>query len=157
MNEQENHDENFYAMIDRKIAAGEELCRQTGLKLTHQRMQILRFLAEATDHPTAERLYQRVREKIPTISLDTVYRTLATFDRLGLIQKLHGIGAQTHYDPALFPHHHFVCMACGHIEDVEWAPFDQLPNPPGADAWGEIYDKQVVLRGLCRGCRQGEQ
>jgi Fur family peroxide stress response transcriptional regulator len=108
MKEKSLSPERFNSMIDCKIAAGEALCRQTGLKLTHQRMQILRFIAEAADHPTAERLYQRVREKIPTISLDTVYRTLSTFDRLGLIQKLHGVGAQTHYDPALSPHHHFV-------------------------------------------------
>lgn len=145
--------ERFNSMIDRKIAAGEALCRQTGLKLTHQRMQILRFIAEAADHPTAERLYQRVREKIPTISLDTVYRTLSTFDRLGLIQKLHGVGAQTHYDSALFPHHHFVCMSCGSIEDFEWESFDMLAAPPPTEAWGEMHDKQVILRGVCRQCQ----
>lgn len=144
----------FEDMATAKVVFVENACRQAGLKLTHQRMQIMRHLAVATDHPSAERLFLRVREKMPTISLDTVYRTLATFDKLGLILKLSGAGAQTHYDPALFAHHHFLCIECGTITDFDWTDFDKLPTPPAVAQWGSVKDKQVVLRGICRACQQ---
>ena len=61
---------------------------EKGLRLTHQRLEILRELVGAKDHPSAEMVFGRVRRRLPTISLDTVYRTLSTFDELGIIMRV---------------------------------------------------------------------
>ena len=58
--------------MDRFIKA----CREDGAKLTHQRMEIFREVAQRGDHPDAEMVYKGVRERMPTVSQDTVYRTL---------------------------------------------------------------------------------
>ena len=62
--------------IEQRMERFEEVCRNSGMKLTHQRMEIFREVAQTGDHPDAEKVYQGVRKRMPTISLDTVYRTL---------------------------------------------------------------------------------
>ena len=58
--------------IQEKLAAFESACREAGLRLTHQRLELYRELAKVDDHPTAEMLYQRLRKTMPTISLDNI-------------------------------------------------------------------------------------
>ena len=62
--------------IDRRMNRFVQSCRKAGAKLTHQRMEIYREVAQTGDHPDAEKVYQGVRERLPTLSQDTVYRTL---------------------------------------------------------------------------------
>lgn len=66
-----------------------QICNETGIKLTHQRLEIFRELMSVSDHPSAELIHKRLHIKLPTIAIDTVYQTLATFDELGLVKKLH--------------------------------------------------------------------
>ena len=87
-------------------------CRSAGLKLTHQRLEIYRELTVAKDHPSAEALYQRLIQKIPTLSLDTVYRTLATFTRHGLAHRVETVESQARFDAKHERHHHAICSRC---------------------------------------------
>ena len=87
----------------------EHACRVAGLRLTHQRLEIYRELALSGDHPSAETLHQRLRKKVPTISLDTVYRTLATFARHGLINKVETTESQAQFEATGIRHHHLIC------------------------------------------------
>jgi len=103
--------------LEEQLAAFEQACRDAGLRLTHQRLEIFRELALATDHPGAELLHQRLREKIPTISLDTVYRTLATFASQGLINKVETIESQARFEVSQMQHHHLICRKCKQIMD----------------------------------------
>ena len=66
----------------------ESLCRAAGMKVTPQRVAIFRALASTRTHPSAEAVCERVRRGMPSVSLDTVYRTLATLAEQGLILKL---------------------------------------------------------------------
>ena len=60
----------------RRVAEFVAACRRQGVKATHQRTEILRELAGTEEHPDAETIHERVRQRIPALSLDTVYRTL---------------------------------------------------------------------------------
>ncbi|WP_051261485.1 Fur family transcriptional regulator [Desulfovibrio inopinatus] len=140
------------ALAERKIKSCRKTCELHGLRLTHQRMVILEEIVKAEDHPSADVVYRRVREKIPTISLDTVYRTLATFCDLGLICKVSSTDDSARYEPMLFPHHHIICKKCGDIRDIEWSQFDDLNFPEEAVKWGRITGSAAVLRGICRQC-----
>ena len=66
----------------------EEICRQKRLRVTPQRLEIYGEIACASDHPTAEILYQRLKDKMPSLSLDTVYRTLATLVNHNLVHRV---------------------------------------------------------------------
>ena len=78
-------------------------CRKAGLKLTHQRYKIYLELLNSTDHPAAEALHKRLLLKIPTMSLDTVYRTLSTFEQHGLISRVQTVESHARYRGQVAP------------------------------------------------------
>ena len=149
-------------MIDSKSVQGklrdfEKACRKANLKITHQRLEIFRELAKALDHPSAESLYKRLQKKLPTLSLDTVYRTLATFEDNGLISRLETMKNQARFEAEMSEHHHLICNKCGKITDFEWTSFGGVDLPDGIDQWGSINKKNVILRGICNLCSSVEQ
>lgn len=135
------------------IQGFEEVCRSKGLRLTHQRTEIFRELAQSSGHPTAEYVFNRVRRRLKTISLDTVYRTIATFEECGLIKRIQVVGDAARFDVNLSVHHHLVCSRCEKIEDFYWPDFDRLKLPDSARQWAEIDSRHVELRGLCQRCQ----
>lgn len=138
--------------FDSALDRFKEISQEKGLRLTHQRLEILRELVGAKDHPSAEMVFGRVRRRLPTISLDTVYRTLSTFDELGLIMRVPVTGDQGRFDADTSPHHHFVCSRCKAIYDFMWNEFDQLTLPEDSEALGRADDRRVVVRGVCGLC-----
>ncbi len=138
--------------IDQLVNDFNEACRRVGLKLTHQRQEIFRELAAAIDHPTAETLHQRLRQRIPTLSLDTVYRTLTTFCAHGLTQKVETVESQAHYEVVHRRHHHLICKQCREIIDFDWPSFDTAALPESIRAWGKIDSRNVVVYGVCSKC-----
>lgn len=136
------------------LAAFESACREAGLRLTHQRLEIFRELSQATDHPSAETLHQRLRRTIPTISLDTVYRTLATFSSHGLINKVETIESQARFEATTFRHHHLICSRCREIIDFQWPAIDEATLPEEVTPWGRVDTRNVVVYGVCKSCLQ---
>ncbi len=135
-----------------KLKAFEGICRESGLKLTHQRLEIFRVLADAEDHPSAEDVYERVKPKIPPISFDTVYRTLALFERYGVVARVNHLAERTRYDSNMTVHHHMVCIRCKKIRDLYWPALDEMEAPEETKGWGAIEGKYLQLRGICRDC-----
>jgi Fur family transcriptional regulator, peroxide stress response regulator len=133
-----------------------KLFREHGLKLTQQRLEILRAVRESGDHPSAEEVYRRVRPVLPTVSLDTVYRALMMFERIGAISRVEILDDRSRFEPKTDPHHHLVCVVCRGIEDFPCPEADRI-KPPAAGKWGKVLRNHLELRGVCRSClaRQG--
>jgi Fur family transcriptional regulator, peroxide stress response regulator len=138
--------------LQKKMAFFEQACRNASLKLTHQRLEIYRELASSADHPTAEMLYTRLRHHLPTLSLDTVYRTLATLEEQHIITRVQTDASQARYEAEMTPHHHALCRKCGGITDFQWDTFDTARLPDDLSGWGSIEDRKVIVRGICRQC-----
>lgn len=130
----------------------EEVCKNAGLRLTHQRLEIYRELVTACDHPSAETLHQRLRKRIPTLSLDTVYRTLATLAEQGLIKRVETLESQARFEATSRRHHHLICRKCGKIADFQWPDIDSAMLPQEISEWGRIDLKNVVIHGICQKC-----
>jgi len=143
--------------LEDRVKAFEGHCRKAGLKLTHQRLEIYRELASTYDHPGADNVYRRVQKRIPTISLDTVYRTLLTFEQFGLAARVHAFDDRARFDANVSPHQHLACIRCKGIEDFEWKTFEQMPHPAKAKKWGKVQTKYVVLKGICNECLKKER
>ena len=135
-----------------KLAAFEKACRKADLKVTHQRLEIFRELAESNDHPSAETIYKRLLRKLPTISFDTIYRTLATFEKHGLVTRVETIESQARFEAKMEKHHHAVCSKCGKITDFTWDIFDECALPQPISTWGSINKRNVTLQGICSDC-----
>lgn len=129
-----------------------DVLRRSGVKLTHQRIEIFRQVSQTVEHPDAETIYEGVRKRIPTISLDTVYRTLSLFTDLGLVTTLAPPQERIRYDANMRPHHHFICNQCDMAYDFYSQTFDGLQTPQDVAEWGTVETIHVELRGLCLRC-----
>lgn len=138
--------------IRQSMTRFEESCRAGGLKVTHQRMEIYRELIKAHDHPSAETLHQRLVKNIPSLSLDTVYRTLSTFEHLGLIQRIETVESHARFEICDEQHHHFICDVCGEVTDFYWHAFDAMQVPSTIAEFGDIRRRNVVIHGICSNC-----
>lgn len=142
--------------VDRRVFLFCQALRDSGLRLTHQRLQIAREVAGNDSHPDVEAIYHGVRERIPTISLDTVYRTVAALTELRLINRVDATAGPTRYDANLVRHHHFVCTRCGLIRDVYAPALDSVKAPKETAALGLVESVKVQLRGICKECIRKE-
>lgn len=140
--------------VDKKVEALAALCRQRGIKATHQRTEIYRELAATEEHPDAETIFRRVKKRIPAISFDTVYRTLRTLEDEGLIARVGTLGERMRFDANQDHHHHFVCTACGLMKDFYSEDLNTLAPPSEVARWGKIQGVHVELRGLCTACQR---
>jgi len=138
--------------IEQRMERFEEVCRSSGMKLTHQRMEIFREVAQTGDHPDAEVVYQGVRQRMPTVSMDTVYRTLWLLKDLALITTLGPSRERTRFDANLKNHHHFVCVRCGLTRDFFSDEFNELKLPKSVKAFGRVETTQIELKGVCLKC-----
>ncbi len=135
-----------------QFADFETACRKKNLRLTVQRFEIFKGLAKATDHPTPEILHQRLLKQMPTLSLDTVYRTLRTFADLGLINKVETVESQARFEALHVQHHHLICEKCKKIMDFQWHFIDEASLPENLRNWGRIDRKSLVVYGTCHKC-----
>jgi Fur family peroxide stress response transcriptional regulator len=129
-----------------------QLCSEVGIKLTHQRLEIFKEVLAATDHPSAELIHRRLQVKMPTIAIDTVYRTLATFAELDIVKKLHVSNQRTRFDSNLDTHHHFIFTRCKKVTDLYWTDFDNTNLPDNISKLGEVSTRHLELHGVCADC-----
>jgi Fur family peroxide stress response transcriptional regulator len=127
-------------------------CRARGLKITPQRLEIFRELSVGRGHPSVEEIYERIHPRMPTVSLDTVYRTLATLSEAGVIARVEVLDDRSRYDANPDQHHHFVCLRCKRVEDFYWPDFDGLPLPQDVQRLGQVQSPHVEVRGICSTC-----
>ena len=138
--------------VEQRLERFRTAAKKAGVKLTHQRLEIFRELASSLEHPDAETLLRAVQGRMPTVSLDTVYRTLWMLNDLGLITTLGPRRGSVRFDANLQHHHHYVCVRCGLTRDFDSAEFDELRIPRAARTFGSVVDTHVEVRGICDGC-----
>jgi Fe2+ or Zn2+ uptake regulation protein len=135
------------------MSHGVERLHQARLKATGPRMLILAALEYDRNHPTAEQIFDRLRQDSPSLSLSTVYQTLDAFLRAGLCRRVTDAGDRMRVDGTPQDHDHAVCRVCGAIFDIDRQLFP-LPIPPAQ------LPNDLVVTGLrleyeviCAACR----
>ena len=126
--------------------------RAAGLKATPQRLAIVDCLAGDATHPTAQAVYERLRDRFPTIAVATVYNTLTALDSIGHCRRLE-MGGAIRFDPNGAPHDHAVCERCDAIRDVAIAEPGRPDPQPGQLLSGFRVDRvERIYRGVCAQC-----
>src|SRR5436309_15365939 len=127
------------------------LLRERGYRATSQRIAIHEALRDAGRHLTAEQVMSLVGDRLPGISLPTVYATLEVLEELGLVRRVHTPTALL-FDPRRDDHAHALCRRCGRVEDVD-ARADLGRALRAAARRGFAPDRaEVLVTGLCAGC-----
>jgi Fur family ferric uptake transcriptional regulator len=124
-----------------------------GLRVTAQRLAVLRILRADRVHLTAEQVTDEVRDQLGAVSTQAVYDALSSLCQRGLARRI-----EPARSPALFEarvadnHHHLVCRQCGRVSDVDCA-VGSAPCLTAADALGyEIDEAEVIYWGRCEAC-----
>jgi Fe2+ or Zn2+ uptake regulation protein len=126
--------------------------RARGLRVTPQRVVLHRALRELDRHVTADELLAAVGERLPNVSLPTIYATLDLFDELGMVRRVQRSGT-TLFDPRTEPHHHLICTSCGSIEDLD-SDLDTGGLERAAAHHGFEHERiEAVVHGRCARCR----
>jgi Fur family peroxide stress response transcriptional regulator len=140
--------------LNKKMDAFQARCRKAGLKVTPQRMAVYKVLLETKEHPSADMVFQEVRKIFPSISLDTVNRTLNTLSEIGVAFIVEGSGDAKRFDGNLDNHQHFKCVKCKRIVDFYHKSFDNVKVPKSIGGKFTILRKAVYLEGICDLCRK---
>lgn len=137
---------------DERLQAMVEALRGHGLKVTTQRTEIIREIVHTKDHPDVETVYRRVRERIPAVSLDTVYRTMSALFERGLINKIMADSGRARYDADVSRHNHFVCDTCERIIDIDSSDRGGCRASDRLAEVGVVERVEVLFRGRCNHC-----
>ncbi len=127
--------------------------RAGGCRITPQRLAILRVLAESIGHPTAEDIHTQIRERFPTTSVATVYKTLSALKAVNEVLELGFADGSSRYDGNQpDPHPHLICVRCRTILDQEAIGFDALPREIARRAGYSLIGHRFDVYGICPAC-----
>ncbi len=129
-----------------------ETCRRRGVRVTPQRVEVFREVAGRRDHPDAESVFRGVHDRMPSISLDTVHRTLLWLRDLGLIVALGPRRESVRFDAHLETHDHYVCLRCGMTRDIAGEATRVTRPAVSVRDLGSVVATRVEVQGVCREC-----
>ena len=128
--------------------------KEAGLRLTPQRLAVLKILAESKGHPSTEQVYEQVRKDFPTTSLATIYKTLTMLKSMGQVLELGFADSSSRYDGNKpYPHPHVICTRCGQIVDPEFDDMNHLARLMAQQTGYNITNHRLDFFGLCPACQ----
>jgi len=132
-----------------------DILKEHSMKITPQRLEILKYLDDHRTHPTADEIFSELKESNPSLSKTTVYNSLEILKSHNIIQSLSISGSETRYDFKSSMHHHFLCKKCGNIVDIDI----KCPNIEKVSQLGyKIDEVHGYFKGICNKCakKQGD-
>jgi Fe2+ or Zn2+ uptake regulation protein len=127
-----------------------KLLKEDSIKITPQRLAILKYLDNHRSHPTVEEIFSELKQKNPSLSKTTVYNSVEILRKHGLIQSVSISISETRYDFKNKMHHHFLCKNCGKIMDIDI----ECPNIDKVIKEGyKIEEVHGYFKGLCKECK----
>ena len=125
-------------------------------KHSRQREAILNKIRSTTSHPTADWIFQELREEWPSLSLGTVYRNLVLFRDEGSIISVCNVNGQERYDGNVAPHGHFVCQQCMAVIDIDMDIQPCFTIDPENIRGCQVERVNLTAYGACRTCLKKE-
>lgn len=131
-----------------------KILRDNGCKVTPQRLAVYDMLSHTTEHPTAEMIYQKVKEQYPTMSFATVYKSVEIFSKLGVIQVLNTGEDSFCYDAKTSEHPHIKCTKCGRVNDVSHLDARAVESLVENETGFKVNGHQFYFYGICPDCQK---
>ncbi|HIQ88569.1 TPA: transcriptional repressor [Candidatus Galligastranaerophilus faecipullorum] len=127
------------------------------MNYSKQGEQIYETLLNNVVHPSAEYIYDILRQANSNISLATVYRNLNKMAQIGRIKKINGLEDRAHFDHNTFEHYHFICRKCGRIYDIPCDIAPDIIKKAQEETGFKIESHDIVFNGICRECSENER
>lgn len=122
------------------------------MNYSRQRESIKEYLMSTKEHPTADVIYQHVREENPKISLGTVYRNLTLLVELGEVRKISTGDGTDHFDADTSAHSHYYCRCCHRLMDVDVTPSVEQILAASSAGIGTVEQASLLFTGVCKDC-----
>ncbi len=130
------------------------ILRDSGYKVTPQRLAICNYVLSSKEHPTVEQIHSEILEKNPTISLNTIYQTMDMLIDLGLVQEMRFSGSSSRFDPNTSVHANIICQNCSKIRDFESEGIRELWSRIVMEMNVEPLGQRLDVYVLCDECRK---
>ncbi|MGE5561592.1 MAG: Fur family transcriptional regulator [Chloroflexota bacterium] len=134
----------------------QQALKAAGMRVTPQRLAIMRMLRGTKAHPSPETVYRELKPAYPGLSLNTVYQTLRSLEQAGLLRRISMEENTYRYDANTAPHAHLICRGCGRVDDtngdIEPLMRDLLAKSAAKSPWA-IRELDCCFYGLCPACR----
>ena len=131
------------------------LCAERGLGVTHQRQVIYQALMSMHDHPSPEAVYEKVRKRVPSISLATVHKNIKTLVDSGLLREVSLHHGSARLETNMDPHHHLVCLHCKTIVNLDDGDLESVRLKKKLPRGFSVQRYSVEVIGLCTHCSKG--
>jgi len=130
--------------------------KENALRITPQRLAVLKILASSQDHPTVENIYEQVKNEFPTTSLATVYKTVSVLKKMHEVLEIGFPDGSNRYDGKRpYPHPHMICTKCKEILDPDLSSLKELTAEIGKETGYKILYHRLDFFGLCPKCQKG--
>lgn len=145
--EKNNADHRLERMLDK--------LKIRNLRITPQRLEVLRILAESIGHPSVEEIHAQVQGKFPTTSLATTYKTVALLKELDEVLELGFVDGSNRYDGNKpYPHPHLICTGCRKILDPDLSMLQDMAAEVARETGFRILNHRLDFFGLCPECQE---
>ena len=132
--------------------------RETGHKITPQRLAIIKIISKSTGHPSVDDIYGQIKKNFPTMSLATVYKNIVLIKSLGEILELGFPDGSNRYDGNRpYPHPHVICVKCKKILDTDLDSLDDMKKEVAAETNFKILTHRLDFFGICSDCMAEEK
>ena len=131
--------------------------RDSGHKITPQRLAIAKILSTSDGHPSVEDIHDQIKKDFPTMSLATVYRNIVLIKSLGEVLELGFPDGSNRYDGNKpYPHPHVVCIRCRKIVDPDLDSLDEMTKEVALETDFKILNHRLDFFGICNTCMAEE-
>ena len=114
---------------------------------------ILNTVLEDHDHPSAEAVYNRLKNENSDLSLGTVYRNLNMLAENNMLKKISIPNGSDRFDGTLSEHQHLVCTKCGKVTDIYISELEKIHNSILERSGFDINCTSLAFEGVCGECR----
>ena len=122
-----------------------------------QREYIFEYLKSTDSHPTAQMVFDGIRDEFPNPSLGTVYRNLNILVEQGKVKRLQYGSTFDRYDADIYEHYHFICQNCNKVYDLAINPKEDLEQIAQAESGHLVDGHKIDFFGICKECQRNEQ
>ena len=134
-----------------------ELCASHGIAVTQQRQVLYEVMQGLPGHPSPEEIYAEVRQRLPAVSLATVYKNIHLFLERGVLKQLSMHHGSLRVEMNNVAHHHIVCSYCKTITNIEEKDLGILPSRRELPGGFQVERYSIDVIGICAACQKAKR
>lgn len=128
--------------------------KKFNIRMTNQRYAILEYLLLKGNHPTANEIYEYLKNDFPNMSVATIYNNINFFKKAGIVTELPFADGSSRFDLTKTHHYHVICANCGKVEDFDYPNFEEAERIAEKQTHFKVINHSFKVTGICLECQE---